>query len=278
MMALETDVLALREDWLGWFLHHLRPQDYAVGAWHHEQFVNPSCTLYRADVLRDMLAWCRRLPDKYHLRWGPDFGVAGPLDRNYPAHFVDEFDKMVSWICGPFAEKRGFPAGTSLKEPPSGQMKGPGWYEPGQQLHAWAVNEGHSYTVCPNATNLGPDGNPYQTVYGGDGSDPRRQLEVDELLSGGGRTAHLWGGTRALDVIKHEVNCGFVREKTPGWLAREARFWRALVPPDVQRQTLDLIRKYGWHYTGAGTPSVTDRDHEAVMFVRDCYRQGGVEW
>src|SRR5678815_5217510 len=54
LMALETDVMLLRAEWLQWFLGQMRHTDYAVGMWHHEQFVNPSCTLYRASVLFDM--------------------------------------------------------------------------------------------------------------------------------------------------------------------------------------------------------------------------------
>src|ERR1019366_3666940 len=41
LMAWETDVLALRPSWLEWFLHQMqRSSDFAVGMWHHEQFVN----------------------------------------------------------------------------------------------------------------------------------------------------------------------------------------------------------------------------------------------
>ena len=97
-------------------------------------------------------------------------------------------------------------------------------------------------------------------------------------MFGNAETAHLWGGTRALDILKHPVTCQFVKANTPNWLAREARFWRAVVPPDVQAQTLELIRKHGWHTTGQGSDHVSDRDREAAAYVRECYTEGGVEW
>lgn len=303
LMSLETDVMALRPTWLQWFVDMMRPTDYAVGMWHHEQFVNPSCTLYRGDVLRDMMGWCKTHPSPNTLRWGPLFGKSAPLDSNLtPDVLSDPRDLDAAqagfreWVAGPFAEKRGWPAGTELKEQPSGQMKGPGWYEPGQQLHHWAVQAGYTYTVCPTMTTKRADGLPLQTMYGGWGADEpsvyppggrtalgpmlhdhRRQLEAVELF-GNAETAHLWGGTRALDILKHDVTCQFVKRETPGWLAREARFWRQVVPPDVRDQTLGLIRKFGWHTTGQGTPDVTDRDRAAAQFVRECYEAGGVTW
>lgn len=279
LMAWETDVLALRPDWLEWFLNQMKPTDYAVGAWHHEQFLNPSCTLYRGDVLRQMMNWCKTGAPQDELRWGPDFSLTAPLDSNLP---LNENPAAVllnikSWISGPFAEKRGWPAGTRLKEAPSGQLKGSGWYEPGQALHHWAVQEGYTYTVCPTLTTKRSDGLPLQTMYGSTMPDPERQLEAVELF-GNAYTAHLWGGTRALDILKHPVTCEFVKANTPMWLAREARFWKHVVPEDIQAQTIALIRKWGWHITGQGSDHVSDRDREAAEFVRQCYREGGVEW
>ncbi len=305
-MAMETDVLALRPTWLQWFVDQLRHTDYAVGMWHHEQFVNPSCTLYRGSVLRAMLEWSR--PGSIHkvpapqdeLRWGPEFSLAAPLDPSLNMQLTGnpQLVEMRTWIGGPFAEKRGWPAGTVLKEQPSGQLKGPGWYEPGQALHHWAVEAGHTYTVCPHLTTKRCDGVPLQSMYGGWGEpelrtiyppaarvgdesamgfDHQRQLEAEELF-GNAEVAHLWGGTRALDILKHDVTCQFVKANTPGWLAREARFWRAVVPASIQEQTLGMIGEYGWHTTGQGTPTVTQRDLEAAEYVRECYREGGVEW
>ena len=285
LMALETDVMALRPGWLQWFVDQLGYKDYAVGMWHHEQFVNPSCTLYRGSVLRDMSEWCRpdgiyknghRVPQD-ELRWGPEFTLTAPLDNNIPLGHAALKD-MKSWIGGPFAEKRGWPEGTVLKEQPSGQLKGPGWYEPGQQLHHWAVERGFTYTVCPSLTSNALISNlPLQTMYGATMPDPQRQLEAVEMF-GNAETVHLWGGTRALDILKHPVTCEFVKAHTPGWLAREARFWRHEVDYDVRQQTLDLIRQFGWHYTGQGTDHVSDRDRAAAAFVRECYAQGGVTW
>lgn len=279
LMALETDVLVLRPDWLQWFVDQLRPTDFAVGMWHHESFVNPSCTLYRGDVLREMMLWCEDHPSPNTLRWGPAFGKFAPLDNNLPEseNPAEVLQGLKDWIAGPFAEKRGWSAGTELKEPPSGQMKGPGWYEPGQQLHHWAVEHGHTYTVCPSLTTHRGDGLPLQTLYGATMPDPQRQLEAVEMF-GNAYTAHLWGGTRALDILKHPVTCEFVKNNTPGWLAREARFWKHVVPADVQEDTLELIRRYGWHYRGQGSDHVSDRDREAAAFVRECYREGQVTW
>ena len=281
LMALETDVLALRPDWLQWFVDQMRDTDYAVGMWHHEQFINPSCTLYRGDVLHKMARWCKSWDGcpQEKLRWGDKFYDSAPLDHNL--HNAENpalvLENIKGWIAGPFAEKRGWPTGTVLKEQPSGQMKGPGWYEPGQQLHHWAVEERYTYRVCSNLTTQRNDGLPLQTLYGSTMPDPQRQLEAVELF-GNAYTAHMWGGTRALDILKHPVTCGFVKANTPMWLAREARFWRQVVPEDVQAHTLELIRRYGWHITGQGSDHISDRDREAAEFVRACYREGGVEW
>ena len=280
-MTLETDVLALRPTWLQWFIDQMRETDFAVGMWHHEQFVNPSCTLYRGSVLRDMFEWCR-LDGLYkvhapqnELRWGPNFSLSQPIAARQPERdYRGWYDDNISWIAGPFAEKRGWPKGTVLKEQPSGQMKGPGWYEPGQQLHHWAVEKGFTYTVCPSLTTQ-INSLPVQTLYGASMSDPLRQLEATEMF-GNAETVHLWGGTRALDIVKHQVTCEFVKKNTPGWLAREARFWRQVVSPEVQARTLDLIRHHGWHITGQGTDHVSDRDREAAEFVKQCYEAGGV--
>lgn len=279
LMALETDVLALRPDWLQWFVDQMKPTDFAVGMWHHEQFVNPSCTLYRGDVLRDMTKWCWDGAPQDELRWGPDFNLTAPLDQSLKLaeNPIDILINMKGWIAGPFAEKRGWPAGVSLKEAPSGQLKGPGWYEPGQQLHHWAVQEGYTYTVCPSLTTKRQDGLPLQSLYGAGMPDPERQLDAVELF-GNAYTAHMWGGTRALDILKHEVTCEFVKANTPMWLAREARYWKQVVPEDIQAQTLELIRKHGWHITGQGSDHISDRDRAAAQYVKECYAQGGVEW
>jgi hypothetical protein len=279
LMALETDVLALRPDWLQWFLDQMRDTDYAVGMWHHEQFINPSCTLYRARALYEMRDWCENYAPQDELRWGENFSLSAPLDENLKLSENPRaiLENMKGWIAGPFAEKRGFPEGTVLKESPSGQLKGPGWYEPGQQLHHWCVNESYSYTICPTSTAHRYDGLPLQTIYGANTPDSQRAFEADDLMHSGGYTAHMWGGTRALDILKHPVTCGFVQANTPAWLVREARFWKQVVPQEVQEKTLKLIREHGFHITGQGTDHVSDRDREAASFVRECYKEGGVE-
>lgn len=284
LMALETDVLALRPTWLQWFISQIQETDFSVGMWHHEEFINPSCTLYRGNVLRKMLDWCKAKDPLNHapqdvLRWGPNFEKTAPLDNNLPLteNPSQALTNIKSWIAGPFAEKRGWPEGIKLKETPSGQLKGPGWYEPGQQLHHWAVDNGYTYTVCNSLTTHRSDHLPLQTLYGTSMPDPKRQLEAEEMF-GNAETAHLWGGTRALDILKHPVTCQFVKSNTPMWLAREARFWKQVVPTDVQERTLDLIREYGWHITGQGSDHVSDRDQAAAEFVRCCYKEGGVTW
>lgn len=278
LMAWETDVLALAPDWLDWFFASLKPTDYATAHYHHEKFLNPSCTLYRTKPILEMLDWCRANQEPDKLRWGERFENVQDTQVRQPAHdYAEWFNDNVSWIVGPFADKRGWPAGTVLKEPPSGQHKGPGWYEPGQMLHHWAVQAGYTYTVCPTWTWEREAGLPMQTVYGVLGTGGCAMEAADLFGYPGAKTAHLWGGTRALDILKHPVECNFVRSNTPMWLAREARFWRHIVPADVQAQTLDLIRKHGWHTTSIDGRPVQDRDREAAKFVEQCYLAGGIE-
>lgn len=277
LMALETDVLALRPTWLQWFMNQLRPTDFAVGHWHHEQFINPSCTLYCGSVLRKMLQWCKTEAPQDELRWGPSFSLTAPLDNNLPLseNPAKVLENMKSWICGPFAEKRGWPEGTSLCEVPSGQTKGPGWYEPGQQLHHFAVQNGYTYTICPTMTTFRQDHLPLQTLYGSTMPDPDHQLEARELFDNA-ETAHMWGGTRALDILKHPVTCEFVKANTPMWLAREARFFLETVPNALD--IIKCIKELGWHITGQGSDTISDRDREATKFVQECYAQGGIKW
>lgn len=274
LVALETDVLALRPDWLQWFVDQMKDTDFAVGAWHHEQFINPSCTLYRSSVLREMAEWCKRREVQNELRWGPNFSKSQPItDRSPEKDYVDWYDDNIGWIAGPFSEKRGWPEGTVLRKQPSGQSKGPGWYEPGQQLYHWAVERGYTAAICPTQTmarNI-----PLQTLYGKydfPGVD-NRQMEAAELFSCGAKTAHMWGGTRALDIIKHPVHDPAVVDNTPFWLAREARFWLDVVPPGVRARTIELIREHGWY-----NRDMTDRDRQAVEYVKQYYEAGGVTW
>lgn len=249
LMALETDVLALKDGWLAWYLSQMKETDYAVGAWHHEQFVNPSCTLYRASVLREMAAWCAA-NDRPIMHWGPEFQFVGTLPEG------------LARSMGPFAEKRGWPANTVLKSSPSGQLRGEGWYEPGQQLHHWADNAGYTWTVLPTSTTMDADRHiPTGTFY-----LPSEGASIEDAY-----TVHLWGGTRALDLLKHEVSDPTVLNNMTWWLAREARYWKAIVPPDIQEATLALIRKHGWY-----ARPMTDRDLAAVATIQAAYAEGGI--
>lgn len=269
LMALETDALVLRHGWLEWFLGQMGDNTSAVGHYHHEGFINPSCTLYRGSVLREMSAWCKANNEPVQ-NWGESFGNTRFLK-------VDGGEDMVS-LQGPFAETRGWPPGTVLKQQPSGQCKGPGWYEPGQALDHWAGEKGWAGVVCPNVTTFLQPGLPTQTLYGIT-EDPRRNLEVQEMLDGQAYACHFWGGTRALDLLKHPVTDGFVLANMPFWLEREARVWNTVVPGDVRAETLALIKKHGWHTRGIAVPgaeAITDRDWEAVRTIEGHYRSGGV--
>ncbi len=265
LMAFETDVVPLHADWLQWFVDCIeKSRDYfAVGHWHHEQFVNPSCTIYRGDVLKEMNAWCKANTSDEQ-RWGENFSKVmklGPRD--------------VEWVAGAFADKRGWPEGTVLDPAPSGQFKGFGWYEPGQMLHHWAVQHRYNYMECQTAHTM-VDGCPVHTIYGVDQTyAPRRSLDFNEL-DNRGYAAHLWGGTRALDIIKHDVTDGFVKSHLEGWLTREARFWQQAVNPSIQEMTVELIKEHRWHTQGCGTPEVTQRDHNAADYVESIYRKAGI--
>jgi hypothetical protein len=265
MMALETDVVALHPDWLQWFVNQIEESSerFAVGHWHHEQFVNPSCTIYRGDVLRKMNDWCKANKSEEQ-RWGSSFEKHMKLNPG-----------DIDWVNGPFADKRGWPEGTVLNSKPSGQEKGFGWYEPGQMLHHWAVNEGYNYMVC-NTAHTEVDGCPVHTIYGQSQQNaPQVSLELEQLWHTG-YAAHLWGGTRALDIIKHDVTDQFVKSHISQWCQREARFWKQAVPEEIQEQTIELIRQYGWHTKGLGTPETTDRDRAAGKQAEAEYAKAGV--
>ncbi len=265
MMALETDVVPLRADWLQWFVDQLRDDYWAAGHWHHENFISPSCTLYRGSVLREMNQWCKDNKEPV-MRWGENF----EKEMTFPGTWED-------WVAGAFAEKRGWPEGTKLKESPTGQCKGHGWYEPGQQLHHWAVEKGLPYCVCPTSTTHFPPSHlPLYTFYGMNKQDEAPVGLVLSQMNGMAYTVHFWGGTRALDIIKHEVTDQFVKGNMPFWLSREAKFWLECVPEDIQFQTIKLIREHGWHYHGWHTHEITDRDREAAEYVNSIYRKCGI--
>jgi hypothetical protein len=270
LFTLETDVAVLRPDWLPWFVAQLErnPDWFAVGHFHHEGFVNPSCTLYRAWLLRSMAEWCRA-NDSDVMRWGPDFSLSETIKE--PA--------VAASVRGPFAEKRGWPQGTRLREPPTGQLKGYGWYEPGQALYHWCREDGdRGYLACPTFDTFkdGDPGWPIHTYYGQDMPEGR-PYELRELFDAGPYACHFWRGTGALNVLKHKIDYDPKEYQFLEYcLPREARFWSQAVDPGVQKDTLALIHKHGWHVTGCMTPEVTDRDRMAVRLVEDQYRKGGV--
>ncbi len=264
LMALETDVVALHKDWLQWFVTMIEDGGrFAVGHWHHESFVNPSCTIYRGDVLREMNAWCKANTSEEQ-RWGDNFEKSMKLNPG-----------DLGWVNGPFADKRGWPEGHRNALEPSGKSKGFGWYEPGQMLFHWATDRGYPYMVC-NTSHTEVSGAPAQTIYGQNQPDlATDQLELHQLWERG-YTAHLWGGTRALDIIKHSVSDQFVLKQTPIWLRREARFWLEAVDADVREKTIELIKTHGWHTQSLGGPGGVERDAEAARYVNSIYREAGI--
>ena len=177
LMALETDVFALHPDWLQWFVSQLG--DTAMtGAWHHEQFVNPSCTLYRGSVLREMDAWCKDL-ESMDMRWGENFEKT----LGQPEEFRD-------WICGPFSDKRGFALNTKMAQSPSGKEKGAGWYEPGQMLFHWAADHGYTWLVCQYSDGWIEEGLPAHTIYGMDKQNVINRVMSFEEMESAGYTVH----------------------------------------------------------------------------------------
>lgn len=249
LFTMEPDVLVLQDDWLKWFVDQMKPDIFSIGHWHGEGFINPSATLYRMSLLKEALGEFRANQDPY-MYWGPNF----ERKDNILAHY----DKFLDDV-GPFSEKRGWPPGTKLKGPvPSGQLRGPGWYEPAQQLHHWAVEKGYSYIPVPCRHDIHPERCiPTGTFYGEEGNF---------------QIVHLWGGTRALDLLKHPVEDPTVNNNMGYWLEREAEIWCQVVPRERQERTLELLSKNGWF-----TRDMTEREMEAVKVIEGCYRKGGID-
>lgn len=253
LFTMEPDVLVLSDDWLAWFVDQMGKVDpltkcFSVGHWHGEGFINPSATLYRMDALKEAFKEFRANQDPL-MYWGPNF----ERSENILAHYDRFLDDV-----GPFSEKRGWPAGTKLKGPiPSGQMRGPGWYEPAQQLHHWAVEKGYSYVPVPCRHDIHPErAIPVGTFYG---KDPDFYV------------VHVWGGTRALDLLKHPVSDPTVSNNMGFWLTREAELWKQVVPEYRQEITLRLIREKGWF-----NRPMTEREEQAVRVIMGHYEKGGV--
>ena len=181
------------------------------------------------------------------------------------------------WLCGPFAEKRGFDEGTVLNPPHSGQLKGSGWFEPGQALFHWAALNGYTWMVCQYQDCYIEDGTICGTLYGRDKqSEPLNRVLTFAEMEGCCYAAHTWGSTRALDIVKHAVSDQFVAGHTHFWLKREAAYWLEVVPQEIREQTLELVRQHGWHYPGQGVSPDEARNKEAAEWVNSIYREGGI--
>jgi len=251
LFTMEPDVLILSDDWLTWFhdIINSKPNIFSVGHWHGEGFINPSATLYRMDMLKEAFKEFRANQDP-NMYWGLNFEKS----ENILAHYDRFLDDV-----GPFSEKRGWPPGTKLKGPvPSGQMRGPGWYEPAQQLHHWALEHDYSYIPVPCRHEINQERSiPIGTFYG----------EEPDFYC-----VHVWGGTRALDLLKHPVSDPTVNNNMGYWLEREAKFWKTVVPKERQEVTLKLMREKGWF-----TRTMSEREENAVKTIMGHYAKGGVE-
>ena len=261
--AMEPDVLILSDDWLSWFIRKMEEtvDCFSVGHWHAEGFVNPSATLYRMDLLKEAFREFRANKDPM-MYWGPNF----ERSENIIAHYDRFLDDV-----GPFSEKRGWPPGTRLKGPtPSGQLRGPGWYEPAQQLHHWAVEKGFSYVSVPCQHYIHPERKiPVGTYYRGDTNT--RPFKEDLPEGADFLMVHVWGGTRALDILKHPVSDPTVNNNAEFWLRREAALWKKVVPAERKQVTLRLMRESGWY-----NRPTTEREDAAVRTVLGYYEKEGL--
>lgn len=264
IVTVETDAIPLRDGWLGFFLAHLEKTDYAAGAWHHQQFANPSFTLYRREAWERMkVGHCATFPaPKHNAYWGPEFRYTGHIT---PEEAVDS---------GPFCERRGWPPGTTMRHYPHMLNLGPYHYEPGQAFYHWATEfGGYTFGVVPfHDTHL--NGIPTGTYYGWtEGKDISKAFAV-----------HYWGGTRALDPIKHKAFVRFFNDPTwadlndtaigphrPYWINREVSLWKQHVAPEIREQTLGLIGKHGW-VNGPPTPL----EQTAITEITNLYRASGL--
>lgn len=244
LVTLETDCLLLAPSWLDRLMSSIGEKDYAAGAWHHEQYVNPSIAIYSMIALKQMMKWCRANKSN-RCYWGECFTNESEL----------YYEEQVECL-GPFSDRRGWTRGTVLKEKPTGQLKGPGHYEPGQMLYHWAIEAGYGKTVIPTSTQRDNVRKiPVSTYYG----DPPPW------------GVHLWAGTRALDILKHPVTDPAISNNSEHWLTREAQLWLETVPKEIQDKTCDMIVKLGWY-----TREMDDRERAAVDFITRIYRASGI--
>lgn len=254
LFAMETDVLTLQDGWLKYYMDVKGAvptgsvdTTFAVGHWHGEQFINPSATLYNMAALRDAFKEFRANKDP-NMYWGENFEKSENIIPHYTRFLED---------VGPFSEKRGWPPGSIILPAPTGQLRGPGWYEPGQQVYHWSRLKGMVSYVLPcnhvvDEQRMIPTG----TFYG-----PEPYYLV-----------HAWGGTRALDILKHPVSDPTVINHMGYWLMREAKVFQEVVPEEVQADVISIIKKHGWF-----NRAMTEREIGAVKTIEDHYRKGGIE-
>ena len=220
----ETDIMACKDGWLDWYLSFLEGEqkNVAVGYYWDEggyvhNYINPSATLYRTKPVQEFNKLCMDNHD-YTMYFGEGFNQTmdiREMDQSY-----------LSWT-GAFAEKRGFKQKTGSD---NGRLNA-GWYEPGQQLYYWLEEQGYNLIKAPVDHRYFPfpDHVPEGTYYGGY-ADPYY--------------IHFWGGTRAWDRVKHDVNDGFVLKYENFWWEREDRIWKQVVDDDIRGKTENLILKY----------------------------------
>ena len=279
LCTMESDVCVLRDGWLQWLFDSLNQYErwFAAGHWHWEGVVNPSFTLYRGSVLKEMLEWSSS-NKSLTMRWGDNFEKTErctncPLDS----------------LLGPFAEKRGWPEGTVLRERPRYQSADPGHYDPGHALYYWARQNGDwGYARLPTVTAMRPGHNgwPFQTIYGL-GHHQDREIDLAELIGGIDYACHFWLGTRSLEILKCNIDeTGPLNPQYRNYgLPREARFWQQIVDRDTREKTIALIKKHRWHTAslrnGSNDPlyhpgSISEDDWKAVEIVEAIYRENGI--
>lgn len=210
----ETDAMVMKDGWLDWFHEQIGEAGMAGFFWHegtNHYNINPSATLYRKDMLVKYHDECRN--NNEGMFWHP----------NGNRHDSEEgMDPTIKDVVGCFAETRG------IKDPNEIQrdqiLKGvpqASWFEPGAWLYYRCLGEYKTVHVpCDHIyTQFGPVTSPEGTYYGG---------KADPFV------VHWWGGTRAWDHQKHQINDSFVSQGAPYWMKREDDIWKAFVPEDIR--------------------------------------------
>lgn len=267
-VSLDSDCIITRDGWLEEALARLRPTDFVTGAWHPEGGITCSFAVYRGEAIKAMADASAANPDR-HLHWGPNFErVADTADTHRPFSPA----AVGELLSGPFSDVRGFLPGTVMKETPTGQLKGPGWYEPGQMFHYWAVQQGYTYTICPARIIYdGGRGIPLGMFYG---VEQESGLDYNQCRNACW-AVHFFGGTRAWDFLNPRggnLSDAAIVNNMAFWIEREAGWWLNVVPEDVRVDTLKLIKKYGW----TSAPARPDAPPDAVAKIEEWCRRGGV--